>query len=563
MTASNETTAGFDPVAAIEGIVDTITASRIRSAVAILIVTLVAYLPGFNSILPLDRDEPRIALGTKHMVESGDYGDIGFLDGPRASRPIGIHWLQAIAVAVVGDGATSPIWVYRLPSLFGAIAAAFLTWWMALAFGRPRAAFLAAMLIAVTPLLVAEAHLAKTDAVFLAAIVLAQGALTRLWLKKAEVPDYRLAFLFWSALGIAVMVKGLVGPLIIGMTIAVLSVPAGSFGWLRRLAPIAGAIWVAILVAPWFIAIALAGGGTRLDGALAEDIAVQQIYDAPPGTFAVLFYPLFGPSGVFVALAIPTILDQIRRPVFLFAVAWVVPFWLVVELMPTKLPYYVLPAYPALALVGAIAIDEGRARVTGWVSTYFALNLSIWPIVVGVGASVLYFVGEGRLPIAALPFFVVGIVIGAYAFRWLYRGTSIVGSAVLSLLSALVIYVGLFGVVFADLTSIQISGHLVAAGKAAVSCEKPEMAATGYTEPSLVFYAGDGIRLTSPEGAADFLAEGGCRVAFVEARRQSIFNQRANDLGLEPDVRGEVRGGSIGNWKSINMRIFAVEGGPL
>lgn len=290
---------------------------------------------------------------------------------------------------------------------------------------------------------------------------------------------------------------------------------------------------------------------------------MQQVYDAPPGTFAVLFYPLFGPSGVFVALAIPTIFDQIRRPVFLFAVAWVVPFWLVVELMPTKLPYYVLPAYPALALVGAIAIDEGRARVTGWVSTYFALNLSIWPIVVGVGASVLYFVGEGRLPIAALPFFLVGIVIGAYAFRWLYRGTSIVGSAVLSLLSALVIYVGLFGVVFADLTSIQISGRLVAAGKAAVSCEKPEMAATGYDEPSLVFYAGDGIRLTSPEGAADFLAEGGCRVAFVEARRQSIFNQRANDVGLEPDVRGEVRGGSIGNWKSINMRIFAVEGGPL
>jgi hypothetical protein len=135
-----------------------------------------------------------------------------------------------------------------------------------------------------------------------------------------------------------------------------------------------------------------------------------------------------------------------------------------------------------------------------------------------------------------------------------------VGSAALSLLSTLLIYVGLFGVVFPSLTSLQISGRLLSAGKAAVTCDKPELVSTGYPEPSLVFYAGSGIRLVTPEEAADFLAAGGCRVAFVEERRQSIFNQRAADIGVEFDVRGEVRGGSIGNWRSVNMRVFAVEG---
>ena len=53
------------------------------------------------------------------------------------------------------------------------------------------------------------------------------------------------------------------------------------------------------------------------------------------------------------------------------------------------------------------------------------------------------------------------------------------------------------------------------------------------------------------------------RLAFAEERRQSIFNQRAADIGVEFDVRDEVRGGSIGNWKSINMRVFAVEGQPF
>jgi 4-amino-4-deoxy-L-arabinose transferase-like glycosyltransferase len=340
----------------------------------------------------------------------------------------------------------------------------------------------------------------------------------------------------------------------------VLSASAGSFAWLRRLAPAAGAVWLAILVAPWLLAIAVAGSGVPPDAGLIERIPDQQVYQAPPGSYAILFYPLFGPAGVFVALALPAVLDEIRRPVFLFAAAWVVPFWLAMELLPGKLPYYVLPAFPALALVGATAIDEGKARVTGWVSTYFALNLSIWPLVVGGAAAILFFVAEERLPFASLPFFVAAILVGAYAFRWFYRETSVVGSAALSLLSTLLIYVGLFGVVFPGLTSLQVSGRLLSAGKAAVTCDKPELVSTGYSEPSLVFYAGNGIRLVTPEGAADFLAGGGCRVAFVEERRQSIFNQRAADIGVDFDVRGRIRGGSIGNWKSIDLRVFAVEG---
>ncbi|TGV74282.1 glycosyltransferase family 39 protein, partial [Mesorhizobium sp. M2D.F.Ca.ET.145.01.1.1] len=34
-----------------------------------------------------------------------------------------------------------------------------------------------------------------------------------------------------------------------------------------------------------------------------------------------------------------------------FCLAWYIPFWLVFELIPTKLPHYVLPAYPGMALL--------------------------------------------------------------------------------------------------------------------------------------------------------------------------------------------------------------------
>ena len=560
MIETSQTATGAERVAAVEGILDTITASRPRSLIAILIVTLIAFLPGFKTIAPLDRDEARYALETKSVVETGNFG-AGYPPSLLAHfRPVAVTWLQLASVSLFGDGATSPIWIYRLPSLIAAISVALLTWWMALAFGRPRAAFFAALLIATTPLLVAEARLAKADALLLAAIVLAEGALARLWRGKTEEPDYFNAFLFWTGLGLGILAKGLIAPVVVGLTIAVLSAAARSLSWLVRLVPVGGSIWLAALLVPWLSVVGFLAGGALGEGALPTGIAAQEVYEAPPGSYAVLFYPLFGPAGVFVALAIPGVIERFGRPVFLFAVAWVVPFWLLVELWPVKLPYYILPAYPALALVGATAVDEGWLRVTGWISTYFSLNLLVWPILVSIGATILFFVGEDRLPLTALPFFGAAIVSGIWSFFWFYRNTSLVASAALSVLSALLLYIGLFGGVFAEATAIQVSGRLVAEGKDSVACREPDMASTGLFEPSLVFYAGDGIRLTNPEEAADFLAAGGCRVAFVEGRRQSIFNQRAADIGLELNVKSKISGFNIGNWKPIKMRIFAVDG---
>lgn len=562
MIETGETATGADRASDVERVLDVIAASRLRSLVAILIVALVAFLPGFRTIAPLDRDEPQLALETRVMVESGQTG-AGFpLPLPSRFQPAGTNLLQWVSVSLFGKGAASPIWVYRLPSLIAALSTALLTWWMALAFGRPRAAVMAAMLIATTPLFAAEARLAKADVVLLAAVVLAEGALARLWCGNTGQTRYRNAFLFWTGLSLGILVKGIIAPLVVGLTIAMLCATSGSVRWLKRLLPVAGSVWLAILLAPWVLAAVFAGGSGLGETTLPAGIAVQKTYEAPPGIYAVLFYPLFGPAGVFVALALPGVVERIRQPVFLFAVAWVTPFWLLVELWPVKLPYYILPAYPALALVAATALDEGWLRVTGWISTYFSLNLLVWPVLVCVGATALFFAGEHRLPLAALPFFSVAIVIAIWALLWFYRSTSVVGSAGLSMLSTLFLYVGLFGGVFSEATALQVSGRLLAEGRGSVACRKPEFASTGLFEPSLVFYAGHDIRLGSPESTADFLAQGGCRVAFVEGRRQSIFNQRAADIGLELNVKKEIRGYNIGNWKQIKMRIFSAEGQP-
>ena len=74
------------------------------------------------------------------------------------------------------------IWVYRIPSLIGAIGAVLLTYWTALAFVTRRGAVFAALLMCCSVLLGAEARLAKTDAMLLLTVVAAMGALARIYL---------------------------------------------------------------------------------------------------------------------------------------------------------------------------------------------------------------------------------------------------------------------------------------------------------------------------------------------------------------------------------------------
>src|SRR5215470_6810481 len=167
-------------------ILDAAAASHARVAAFLVAMSLVCFLPGFFNIAPIDRDEPRFAQATKQMIESGDYVDIRFQDEVRYKKPVGIYWLQAGVVKTAQTlglpQALSTIWLYRIPSLLGAIAAVMLTYWAALAFVSRRAAVLAGLMMASCFLLSVEGRIAKTDAALLATIVAAMGAMGRLYL---------------------------------------------------------------------------------------------------------------------------------------------------------------------------------------------------------------------------------------------------------------------------------------------------------------------------------------------------------------------------------------------
>src|SRR3954464_6955411 len=123
------------PARGLAGILDFATRSHGRAMMVLVLAALLNILPGFFTIPPTDRDEARFAEATKQMLETRDYVDIRFQDEVRYKKPVGIYWMQALAVkagkALGVRDALTKIWLYRLPALLRPPSAGVLTFWEA------------------------------------------------------------------------------------------------------------------------------------------------------------------------------------------------------------------------------------------------------------------------------------------------------------------------------------------------------------------------------------------------------------------------------------------------
>src|ERR1700722_6678704 len=256
------------PARNLGAILDFATRSHARPAAGLILVAMLNFLPGFSTIPPIDRDEARFAQATKQMIENRDYIDIRFQDEVRYKKPVGIYWLQAGVVttarALGMTRALTTIWLFRVPSLAGAIGAVLLTYWTALAFVSRRAALLAGLMMASSLLLGVEARLATTDAMLLAAVVAAMGALARVYLpeRRAQLGKsagtlaaWSLPAIFWTALAVGVLLKGPLIVMVVGVAALLLSIIDRRADWLLALKPLIGVVWFAALALPWFVAI--------------------------------------------------------------------------------------------------------------------------------------------------------------------------------------------------------------------------------------------------------------------------------------------------------------------
>ena len=548
-----------------------------RRGFSLLLLLLGLLLLAGHQLLPvIDRDEARFAQASKQMVETGDIIIIRFQDEWRAKKPAGIYWLQAASASLFS---LDNIAAYRMPSLLGFLASLFLVWHFVRSLwpDAPHSQQMISMLgLASGLLILAEAHLAKTDSVLLAVCLFQQFMLWRIW-RDRHLADRRPHWAgFWAAMGIGILIKGPVAPMLAGLTLAGLLLSGlilseGKTGWLRHLAVWRGLGLVLIIAGPWALAVSLATDGAFLGIAIGEDLlpklaSGQEAHGAPPGSYLIIFWLLVFPASLLLTGLLRLNRAFLASDAARFCLAWLVGYWLLAELIPTKLPHYILPVLPALILLSA-AGWQMPARPAGWrfVASLAMAGLSLLGGAVLLGALgwAAAMLGGASGAVAFIAALAAGLLfcwIGwqAYQLLWADLHSQIIAAdrrlAKILLAGILFNWLAVSGVI-AHLDRLHLADR-VAEQLAGQKTPPTALGLAGWHEPSAIFRLGRDTLLLDGREAALLLAEAPSAHLVIESRQMAAFEQAASQLGLQFEEFAVIEGVNLSRWQPARLALI-------
>jgi len=514
-----------------------IIAQRAKHIAALLLLSLLVFLPGLSKLSVIDRDEARFAQASVQMAESGNLLDIRFQDQTRYKKPAGIYWLQTAAIKVFSEKGERKIWAQRLPSVLGALLAVLATYWGSARMIGRRGAVIASGMLALSALMIFEAHIAKTDAMLVGLAACCLGALAHM----RHGGSKKSSWLFWLALGGSVMIKGPVIPILVILTLITLAIWERKNAWMKLLLNWPAIIIFILIWVPWAATIWVVTDGAFFAESLGKDfggklISAQERHPGPPGYYLGTIWLTLWPTCLLLLPAFGFSIRAVRNgkgsdaPVvkaMRLCLSWVVPYWILIELMPTKLPHYALPLFPALCTMAAVAaitlLAVKEFSILRRINAVLFLTVSAVLIGVIMAGQTLY--GPSDI---SKSYYVYGIGIVAGTFTIIASFALWQSKMKLSLISvslaALIMSVSTYQFILPNLTQLRIADQIASAFEAEnIKLPRyggPAVISPHFTEPSLVYRLGGSIDVTDKNKLMNMEALAKGRIIILDYKRE-------------------------------------------
>ncbi|MBV8780903.1 MAG: glycosyltransferase family 39 protein, partial [Phycisphaerae bacterium] len=457
--------------------------------VLLLSAALVTYLIGNARVSLWDRDEPRYAQTSRQMVRSGDWVVPRLYDVVRTKKPPLVYWCQASCMAVFGDKGNTGAAAARMPS---AIAMTATLAMLAIVIGGKRGV-LAAFILGSTALVFWSAKSALTDSILLFFITAAQLGVMALWKGNRS---WWIAIITAAAIGLGGLTKGPIVLAIPGATLLVLWIASPNRWAMPKITGrailqlLVGILIIVAIVVPWLIQVEHRSPGFLRQALLHEVVDrardPQEGHSGPPGYYFALIWATYFPWSLLLPAALVAAWKRREIPEVRFALAAVIGPWIMLEIYRTKLPHYLLPAYPFLAWMTADLLLDMPATLTGigfkkvvtvWTVVIALVGLSPWILLRWFSLSTGAVIGLSAFTIIAMEF--AHQVRRAFLADRPMLASTILGSGMFALVAAL--HIGFLP----QADFLQISRRVAAYLPPGESARMID-----YKEPSLAFYQG-------------------------------------------------------------------------
>ena len=340
-------------------------------------------------------DEGRYAEIPREMVASGDWLTPR-LDGIKYfEKPALQYWLTAAGYEVFGIHQ----WTARLwPALAGFAGVLFIGY-VGFRLDGPRLGLYSAAALGGCVWYVLNAHILTLDSGLTLWMSVGFGALLLAQRGSATAQEQRVWMLTgWSALALAVLSKGLIGIVLPGASLFVYSLLTRDWAVWRRLHLVAGLLLFALIAAPWFIAVSIANPEFFHFFFIREHFERFLTNEHHREGAWWYFIPIFA-AGILPWL---TVLAWTARRLWSGAVAydngfswqryalvWSVFIFVFFSASSSKLPSYILPIFPALALAIGAQLAALPERTLYWLTLPLVVVTGACMVVLGFGFETL------------------------------------------------------------------------------------------------------------------------------------------------------------------------------
>lgn len=540
---------------------------------SVLLLCSTVLLAGVFSFPVTDEDEARYAQATKQMLETQQFFVINIQDKARHLKPPGIYWLQAGATKLTQSPPYEATFSYRLPAFIAACILAFLLLiagrWIT---GDATAGWFSSLMFTSFLLVGYESSFVSPDMVFTLCVFVMMlagwGCYQRS--RNQQPVSWQWPLVFWLAMSMGILIKGL-SPLFAFMPILALSVIDRSLSWLKSLRPFIGLLFVILFTAAWLFLVSLKGHSNFLWDMIHNDLLPkleggQQHHGAPPSYFILLLPALTWPMSLYL---VPTVRGSIRyfnKSPVRYCVASILSVWIVFALAPTKLPQYILPLFPLLAILMGYALMQVRAgdkpSHVGWRSAQ-AILWFLYNIVIIVGSlyvAFFYRIGFSQpilLTIAAVVF------VNMWLAYWLYCRDKIIGSIVSNSVTSMIVVVLILQYLLPSnlnlWTSRQI-GQYTKQHAVALALDQSPMLVVGDSATSMIFEIGTWkIKQVTVGGLPSELKSSDHRWVLLNERNKPAFDRlvRLHDWSIKSIKR--FTGFSLNHGKVLNLTLYRVQ----
>lgn len=397
---------------------------------ALMVGAAVAYTAGLGAVSFLGRDEALYAEAAREMLATGDWVTPRVNGVPFFEKPPLYYWMAAPLYQVFG---VTPL-AARLPAALMALATIAATALLAGRVWGRRAGLLAGAALATCLQLAIIGRMGVMDVPLTCLITLAL-IIYGCWRRDGR---WSAALAFGALVGLAVLLKGLAGGLAPAIALVHLVVYRTTPRRISLLSVLAALGIFAAVIAPWFLAMgARHGEGYASILFLREHftrvVEPMQGHSGPPIYYLALIALSFFPWVIFVpaaALAREHRADEAEAFWWSLALVWIAVVLVPFSFISTKLPGYVTPLFPAMALLVGAELDRrldrpGRAPWIAGIAGAALLGLlvSVLPLAGAVLGERLGVAAESRRLVLPAALWVAGYgVIALGAARALSNG---------------------------------------------------------------------------------------------------------------------------------------------